>query len=235
MNPSQQRVIRRGGGERSQEHSLVPIAPCTSLCLSGATFSGKTKWVYRFLKHLHGMYVSDPPKKVLYCYGVYQDLFDEMERVIPNLTMHEGLPSSGVLETFADGQHGLIVLDDLMQQVLVRPDMELLFTQGCHHRHLSVIFITQNLYSQGKCARTIMLNTGYLILFKNVRDASQLNTLGRQLFPGRGGLLVDAYRDVMKTPYGYLVVDMTPQGRDDLRLRTHIFPGEEPLVYVPQL
>jgi hypothetical protein len=95
-----------------------------------------------------------------------------------------------------------------------------------------VIYITQNLYGQGRSARTIALNTWYLVLFKNVRDASQIARLGRQLFPGRPGILLEAYRDVTKTPYNYLVVDMSPQGEDTYRLRTRVFPGEDPVVYV---
>ncbi|XP_067685645.1 uncharacterized protein [Haliotis asinina] len=135
----------------------------------------------------------------------------------------------------SDGQHGLIILDDLLHQVLSSNNMELLFTQGCHHRRLSVIFITQNLYGQGKSAGTIALNTWYLVLFKNVRDILQMMTLGQQLFPGRAGILVEAYIDAMKQPYGYVVLDMSPRAEDKPRLRTRIFPGEDPIVYVSRL
>jgi hypothetical protein len=216
-----------------ETQSLAPFEPCSSMCITGPTGSGKTEWVFKFLKHLRGMYIKDPPKKVLYCYGVYQSLFDEMERIVPHITMHHGVPTQADIEEFSDGSHSLIILDDLMQSVLGDKNMELLFTQGCHHRKLSVIFLTQNLYNQAKSARTITLNTWYLIVFKNVRDASQMSTLGRQLFPGHSGVLIEAYRDAMKIPYGYLVIDMTPRGQDKTRLRTFVFPGEEPIVYVP--
>jgi hypothetical protein len=72
-------------------------------------------------------------------------------------------------------------------------------------------------------------------MFKNVRDTSQIITLGRQLYPGRGGILVEAYTDAMKEHYAYLVVDMTQRIDDKLRLRTKIFPGETTVVYVPRL
>jgi hypothetical protein len=214
--------------------SLIPFEPCSSMTVSGPTGVGKTLWVYRLLKHLEAMYVKEPPKKIMYCYGVYQALYDDMERTLTQLTLHQGLPSQTVIDEFADGQHGLIVLDDLMQQVLEQRDMELLFTQGCHHRRLSVIFITQNLFGQGRSARTITLNTWYLIVFKNVRDSSQLLTLGRQLFPGKSGILVDSYRDVMKDPYAYLVIDIAPHSEDKYRLRTRVFPGEDPILYIPK-
>ena len=218
-----------------ETQSLAPFEPCSSICISGPTGSGKTQWTFEFLKHLNGMYVKDPPKKVLYCYGVYQDLYDVMERTIHNLTMHQGLPSESTIQEFSDEQYGLIILDDLMHSVLCNKEMELLFTQGCHHRRLGVIFITQNLYGQGKCARTIALNTWYMVLFKNVRDAMQISTLGRQLFPGRSGILTEAYKDAVKIPYGYLVLDMSPRANDKMRLRTRVFPGEDPIVYVPKV
>ena len=109
--------------------------------------------------------------------------------------------------------------------------MELLFTQGYHHRRISVIFMTQNLFQKGSESRTIALNTYYLILMKNVRDAAQITYLGRQLFPRRANFLSAAYTDATQEPYGYLLVDTSPHAEDKYRLRTHIFPGEDPIVY----
>ena len=48
---------------------------------------------------------------------------------------------------------------------------------------ISVMFLTQNLFQQGKCAHTIALNTHVLILMKNMRNASQIGHLARLLYP----------------------------------------------------
>ena len=69
---------------------------------------------------------------------------------------------------------------------------ELLYTQEGHHRRLSVVFITQNIFPRGTKSRTIALNTTYLVMMKNVRDVSKVATLGRQLFPGRSKILTSA-------------------------------------------
>ena len=131
------------------------------------------------------MYVKDPPTRILYCYGIYQPLFDEMERNVPNFTSKQGLPSSEEIDEFtADRCHKLIVIDDLIHKVTQDKEMELLFTQGTHQRCVSVILITKNLCPRGKHARTIALNTWYTILMKNLRDVSQVGILGRQLYPG---------------------------------------------------
>ena len=222
-------------GEWWKEQSLLPFQPCSSICITGATGSGKTRFVYRLLTHAKGMYADEAPAHVMYCYGVHQSLYETMEKTLPNLTLHEGLPSTEELDEYTrDGRHKLIVLDDLMHAVIRNTEMELLFTQGCHHRKISIIFITQNLFAQGKSARTIHLNTWYLVLFKNVRDVSQIARLGRQLFPKRSHVLIDAYQDCMKEPYGYILMDMSPQVEDKYRLRTRVFPGEDPIIYIPK-
>ena len=58
-----------------------------------------------------------------------------------------------------------------------------LFTKGSHHRNLSVIYIVQNLFHQGKGNRSISLNSHYLVLFKNPRDKLQILTLAKQMYP----------------------------------------------------
>ncbi len=93
------------------------------------------------------MYSGDPPEKIMHRYGIYQPLFDEMERTVPNFVSRKGIPSEEEIDEFCDGRsHVLLILDDLMNSVVQSPDMELLFTRGCHHKGISVIFLTQNLF-----------------------------------------------------------------------------------------
>jgi hypothetical protein len=72
------------------------------------------------------------------------------------------------------------------------------------------------------------------MMMKNVRDVSQVASLGRQLFPGRSKILTSAFADATSLPFEYLVVDMSPHSEDTYRLRTCVFPGEDPIVYVPK-
>jgi len=175
---------------------------------------------------------DNPPQKVLYCYGMYQPLFDVMERELPFITFHDGVPSEEDLNALADNSVcNLVVLDDLMGSVTSSPDMENLFVKGMHHRHLSLIYLNQNLYCKGKHSRTINLNTHISVLMKNPRDVSQLQCLGRQAFLGKGAFLMDAYKDATSIPYGYLVLDFSPSGREDYRVRTKVFPEEDTVIY----
>ena len=195
-----------------------------AMTVVGCTGSGKTMWTLRLLKNLPRMY-DVPPAGVLYCYGIWQDLYEDIQN-LPGVEMVEGLPSKETLEGM---ENTLIVLDDLVHRVVADPEMEVLFTQKCHHQKLSVIMLTQNAFQSGKHARTITLNNWYMVLFENVRDRQQVASLGRQLFPGKQKGFMKAYDDATSEPYGYLVIDTSPQSR--YRLRTRVFPGEDPVVY----
>jgi len=211
---------------------IIPFTPCSTFALVGATKSGKSWWLYRFIQNLETMLENDPPKKVLYCYGVYQELYDDMKDKCSYICFHEGLPSVQEIDEFANGEHRIIVLDDLLNDVVQNVEMEKLFILGSHHKKLSVFFLTQNLFQQGRCARTIALNTAYLILFKNYRDTSQLITLGRQLVPGNHVALIDAYKDATSlSSHGYLVIDMSVNAKDQFRWRSCVFPDEDPIIY----
>ena len=86
-------------------------------------------------------------------------------------------------------------------------------------------------YPGEKHARTIALNTWYMVLMKTLRDVSQVGILGRQLYPERGKALIKAYEDAVGSKKGYLIVDTSPPGDDWYRLRSRVFPGQDPLVY----
>ena len=204
---------------------------CSSIMVCGSTSSGKTWWTFKLLQNL--TVFEHPPEAILYCYGVWQNLFNDIEN-IPNIEMHQGLPSN-IDDWQPQSKHRLIIIDDLMDKVVNDIDMSLLFTQGCHHKNISIIYVSQNLFLQGKYARTISLNTQYIVLFRSLRDVSQITVLGRQMFPGKGKLLTQVYNDVMKERYAYLIIDSSPHSESKYRLRTHIFPGEYPIVYVPKL
>lgn len=214
----------------------LPLDSCTTISIIGATGTGKTSWVFKLLRHKDIMF-KDPPTHIMYCYAIHQPMFDQMEASIPNFTLHEGLPSQATLEEFCDGQHRLILLDDLMSDVVSNCEMGKLFTQGAHHRRITVIFISQNLYAKGKSAKTIALNTHVLVLFKSMRSTGQIAYMGRELFPGHQRVLLDAYLDATSKRYGYLLIDMSPHAEfEEYRMRTQIFPDEEPLIiYVPRV
>ena len=207
----------------------VSFAPNSLFTIVGGTGTGKSNWVFKFLRNLPDMFGDTPTKKVMNCYGIYQPLFDEIKRVIPAILFHEGLPDKEEMMELSSDGHALLILDDQMQDVSNSKDMLDLFCQYSHHMGISV-YLTQNLFQQGRFSRTIALNIHVLVLLKSMRNASQISCFARQLYPNRRGMLEEIYEDCMKNHYSYLVVDMNPSSAHLYRPRTHIFPEEYPLV-----
>jgi hypothetical protein len=145
--------------------------------------------------------ITPPPEKIIYCYSEYQPIFNDYHGVIFN----EGLPD---ISQFDGSCMTLLVLDDLMVECCKNDDVLSIFTKYSHHRQISVMFLSQNLFYRSKQNRTISLNTQYLVLMKNPRDASQLATLARQMYPGRSKYLLEAFKDATAKPYGYLLIDL---------------------------
>ena len=199
------------------------------IVISGPTGVGKTRWVYKLLTN---NLFSQKPHSVLYCYGTYQSLYDKFQKTLPNITFEQGIPSPETIERLNDEKFHVIVLDDLMEEVIQKgPEVMNLFTKLCHHYNITAIFVTQNVFAQGKYARSIALNTHYLVLFENKRDESQMSYLARQLSPNKIDYFLEAYDDAVEKHHGYLLVDCEPQSPRELKLRTNIFPSEDLVVY----
>ena len=196
--------------------------PFTSV-ISGATGGGKSYFVRNLLVHKHEMF-STPPDKIVWFYGVYQPLYDE----IPDVEFVEGLPANYLSLL---GKNTLFIIDDLMIECSKDPRLTRLFTRESHHLNLSIIFITQNFFHKGKEMREVTLNAHYLFLCKNRRDMSQIIHLGKQLYPNHLKFFQRVYEDATKEPYSYLLIDLKPQTPEEMRLRTQILPNQTQYVY----
>lgn len=196
----------------------------SSIMISGATGCGKTFWIHTLLHRLQDAFETTPDK-ILYCYGAYQPLFDEMKTEFPNLIFHEGLPDEAFFRSFADPKHHrLVILDDLMSDVSQSRDGEHLFTRGCHHLNLTVCYLVQNLFPANKHSRTISLNSQYLLVFRNLRDKQQISRLAQQIYPSYPQLLTVAYEDATAEPYGYVLINLHPKFTDEnSRVRARLF------------
>ena len=171
--------------------------------------------------------------KIFWFYGIYQPLYDELQDELGDIiTFHHGIPSTPFKDLVGDCDKNLMIFDDLMQEAANDVRITELFVQGGHHLGIGVIYIAQNLFYKGSQMRTISLNAHYIVLFKNVRDKSQVRVLEQQMYPGRKNVLMDAYEDAVQDPYGYLVVNLKTYISDHCRLTSNILQPA-PTVYVP--
>jgi len=101
-----------------------------------------------------------------------------------------------------------------------------LFTKGSHHRNISLVLITRNLFHQGPSSRDISLNTKYIVVFKNPRDKTQIVHLARQVYPENISSFNKTHLDVCKDTHSYLFLDFTQSINSLLSFITMIFPWE---------
>ena len=217
-----------------EKESLLKFKSPTSIIISGPSQSGKTCLTFEILKHANGMF-ERIPTRILYAYKVWQNVYDEMERCLTNIEFTEGLPSKhDLIELSKQGEHSLLILDDLLLEASENIDIINLFTVYVHHLKLTTLFITQNLFGRGKYMRSISLNTHYFILFKNMRDKQQISTFARQIFPGKVKYFMDAYDKAISKPYNYILVDIYPSTAESHHLRSNILPNQDTIVYTPK-
>jgi allantoicase len=107
-----------------------------------------------------------------------------------------------------------------------------MFTRSSHHYKITVIFLTQNIFFNGRHSRTMSLNASYLILFRNNRDVTQVGTLARQVMGRHWKHFMEAFEDATREPFGYLIVDLKADTPVQYRLRSGILPEEAHFVYV---
>lgn len=172
---------------------------------------------------------SEVFERIIFYYSEWQQAYLEYGA---SIEFHEGLPQA---PDFAnDPRAQLIIINDLMSEASNNSVVDL-FTKGSHHKNLSVIFITQNLFHQGHGQRDISLNANYIVVFKNPRDRAQIQHLARQIYPENPRFLQEAYHDATAKPHGYLLLDLKQSTPDNCRFRTCIFPDDpHHFVYVPR-
>lgn len=205
------------------------VHPFTCL-IAGPTQSGKTMLLKSILENNQTM-INPPPTRIVYCYVDWQSKFDEMKSVNPAIEFHRGLPD---FDSIYATERNLLILDDLMSQCQNNDTILNLFTTDSHHKNISVFLVSQNLFTQGKCARTISLNCHYMIILNNPRDQSQINYLARQMYPRNQGFLTECYENATRVPYGHLFIDLKQATDPKYRIQTGISPDQQRFVYIPK-
>jgi hypothetical protein len=186
-----------------------------------------------FLKHSSSL--IEPPfiPQILYCYGELNSNIIKLQKMGGKIRTYHGTPSEESVQQAARMAGGklLLVLDDLLEGI--RSDfLDILFTRGSHNWGVSVVLVTQHLFN--KQLRVPRANSHYIVLMRNPAGALQIRNLGIQLFPKHLPHFLESYEDATKEKFGYLVIDNHPNGEEDERLKTNIYPNEWPIYYVPK-
>ena len=199
------------------------------MTVAGPSQSGKTRFVTNMILKSRDI-IKPSPTKIVYCYSVWQQIYQKLLDSVDIIEFHEGLPS---LNNIDSKDNNLYIFDDLMDECGENKQILNLFTVGSHHKNCSVIFITQNIYLKGKYTRSMNLNSHYIVLFNNLQDKSQIYHLARQLYPQKQKFFQEVFdNSVCKTKYGHLLIDLKQDTPEELRLRSYDENSGDLYVYI---
>ena len=113
----------------------------------------------------------------------------------PRVEFIQGIPSNLEDDDYFDPRiNNLLILDDLFSEAGKDKRITDLFTEGSHHRSLSVISISQNLFASKD--PTQRRNCHYLVLFNNPIDRQSVMTLARQMYAGQSEKMMKMFENV---------------------------------------
>jgi len=184
----------------------------SSLLIAGPSGCGKTVFTTKLLLE-NGDLFQEAPKSIHYCYGSWQDGFQKLKK--GGVKFHEGIPDSEQLPRWFPGG-GVLVLDDLMDE------------GGNDKRVLDliVIYLCQDLFPNGKFAKTISRNAHYIAAFKNPRDQLGIRNLLLQSFLTQWLEVLDTFRKVTDRPYGYMLLDLHLASQDNQCVLSRVLKDE---------
>ena len=203
--------------------------PCTFI-LAGASQSGKTTFCLNVLRNIDTLFRNPKcAQNVLYYYKEWQDAYNNIldeniiKEWIPKLPTIPDIKDRTFL--FQETGGSVIIVDDFQNELT--NDVTNLFTTYAHHTNSVVIILIQNLFA--KNYRDISLNSTYLVLFKNVRDKSQVVNYLKQYQPRKSKWLSEAFQECTKPPYSYMLFDHEQNQKEFLRVRGDVIPDGKPM------
>lgn len=198
--------------------------------LAGSSNSGKTTFVFNFLKNLNQLYTK-APTDVYYFYKEWQELYAENRHLVTEFIQDSA--SLAFLREKAETTSNItVIIDDQFLDANVETAQ--IFTKGSHHLKVNVIFIVQNLFWKNPHARTISLNSTYMVLFRNPRDKSIISHFAKQFDPTNAKMIKKIYAEATADPYSYLIFDLHQATSDKYRMYSNIFgeSGKPPIMYI---
>ena len=192
----------------------------------GATQSGKTSLVRKILENVDSSF-EKPIDNIFWFYGVDND---GIPKHLQQITCFEGLPDIDFLKQHRF-KNNVLVMDDLMN-FFARDKKSLhllndLFCVYAHHFNCAIFNLVQSAFTLPPTTRN---NSTYLILMRNLSDASQIKNLLIQQFGEKWRGALQAYQSVMTKPYNAMLINNDPNADSNFRIMEE-FLDTCPIVY----
>jgi len=205
--------------------AIIPFHHPTTILVAGPTLSGKTTFVKKLIRT---RMVQPAPERIIWIYKEKDEKteFGNIMQEFPSIRFYSDLDPE-IFESINSQERNLIILDDVMSEAGESKSVAKLFTQGSHHRNMTVVFLVQNLFHQAKQMRTISLNTHYMVLYKNPRDQGQIRSLSYQMFPNEKNFLADAFADATSLRIRIFWLTYIPKHQNIFGLEQKYFQGKQ--------
>ena len=197
-----------------------------NMVVAGPSACGKTSFVRKLLEDFDLQTTLDTPRlRVFWAHGQDQDTYRKPISDFVDVEYHHGVPGE---ERVLQANPHFLILDDLMVEAASAGKSLVSFlSRFAHHNNISIIYITQNLFFNGKNTTDANRQSHYTVVFRNSRDKSIAITLGRQLAPYNKSHFYECFHDATKKPFSYLLIDAHPTTPEELLLKTNIFSEDK--------
>lgn len=206
--------------------------PC-GILLYGNPMSGKSTLIKNFIDQRQRVFDAKLDY-VVYFYGekskTVQDL-EEQEQYHGFVKTVENLPDDPS-EYIQKNKKGLLIFDDLMEEIVNSKSMVDLVTKKCQHQSASWIVTFQNAFHRGSERLSITRAAQYIVIFDSPLDKSVPLILANRIMPENRKAFLDIFREATKAPYHYLFCDGRQGTPNDARLRGNLFDLYQ-IAYVP--
>ncbi|RWS19285.1 hypothetical protein B4U80_05640 [Leptotrombidium deliense] len=166
---------------KNVDFELLKLKHHFSCILAGPSFSGKTTIVTNIINSLSEISNFENNKiNLLWVYGQQESISNITVCQNINVLFDNVVPTDTYLK---ENYINIVVIDDLMSEACDDKALAEFFTKKSHHMKFSIFLLIQNLFYKSRQLRTICLNASYILIMKNRRDLSQIDYIGRQLYP----------------------------------------------------
>lgn len=126
--------------------------------------------------------IDPSPERIIWLYKRWQPINDVIKNTVsPGVEFIKGILMDLEEDLFLNLQTmNVLILDDMMSSASKDSRISELFTEGSHHKILTLIAVNQNLFYMKD--PTQRRNCHYLVLFKNSIGKQQARTLAQQMY-----------------------------------------------------
>lgn len=216
-----------------------------SMAIIGQTMVGKSYLIKEILKYRNQL-MTTHFDAIYYCipthlYDANQSYLEELRKVCPSIRILENEPSISLIR--GNQLPTLFIMDDMMNTVFFKKELEQLFTQASNHYSNSVIFTSQNAFNS-KRDQTIVRQLSYRVIFN--KNAELRYKREMSLSFSTDPLLIDGCFAMLKKQQNiselnkkFILIDQHPKSPlADYPIRGNIMPGPDglitPLLFTPR-